>query len=89
MKEMTLAEEAANVLAVSLDGRATVAGGDGHVIITLNREDFQRHLGDVLQHASIIVERAFPSRAEDIYLLIRDKEGARQQQLCLRRTSEN
>jgi hypothetical protein len=81
--EKSLAEEIAAVLGVSLDGRASVIGGDGHVLITLGDIDFEQNLGHIFRQVSLIIDETFPDRPEDVSLIIRDVAGKRQQRFRL------
>jgi len=83
IRERSLTEEIASVLNISLDGRASVTGGDGHVLIALTDNDFEQRLGHIFRQVSLIVDDAFPSRPEDVILLFRDEAGRHQQQFRL------
>jgi hypothetical protein len=78
-----LTEEIAAVLSVSLDGRASVTGGDGHVLIALGDVDFEQNLGHIFRQVSLIIDEAFPDRPDDISLVFRNESGKHQQQFRL------
>ncbi|WP_419700933.1 hypothetical protein [Mucilaginibacter sp. NFX135] len=81
--ENSLAEKVAAVLSVSLNGRASVTGGDGHVLIALHDDDFKKHFTQIRQQVSLIVDEAFPNRPEDISLLFQNEDGDHQWQFDL------
>jgi hypothetical protein len=83
IRERLLTEEIASVLNISLDGRASVTGGDGHVLIVLTDNDLKHRLGHIFRQVTLIVDEAFPNRPEDIILLFRDKAGRHQHQFRL------
>jgi len=88
IEERSLTQKIADVLNVSLDGRASVIGGDGHVLITIGDADFEHNIGHLFRQVSLIINEAFPSRPEDISLVFRDNRGNHQQKFRLWHSSE-
>jgi hypothetical protein len=83
INEKPLTDEIAGIVRVGLDGNASVTAGDGHVLITITPEDFEKKLGFMLKQISDMVDQSLPHRVDDVHLLFRDMNGIRQQQFRL------
>jgi hypothetical protein len=88
IEERSLTQKIADVLNVSLDGRASVLGGDGHVLIAISDADFEHNIGHLFRQASLIIDEAFPNRPEDISLVFQDNKGVHQQKFRLWHSNE-
>ncbi len=65
----------AHLLKTELTHDGTVTTIAGKVIISINRQDFENGLGNLLQKIYNMIDRKFPTRSEHLSLVIRDTDA--------------
>src|ERR1700761_1099351 len=70
-----LSAEVARLLKTELgaDGNVTIAANKG--IISISRFQLEHHLGNLLQQIYRTIDQHFPTRKENLSLIIRDADG--------------
>lgn len=78
MNKSTFTEQVAAVLQKSLAGYGVAVGADGNVVLSISRNDYDYHFGQLYLQVLQVIEKHFPARREDIKLLFRTDDGTRQ-----------
>jgi hypothetical protein len=74
-RKISLKTDIARLLSIELGEIGSACYQGGQVIVTISSSEFERNFGERLLQMHRAIEEYCPERTEDLFIIIRDREG--------------
>jgi hypothetical protein len=74
-EELTLTGDIVQLLRIELMDSCAIGCSDGQVTVTLSRTNCEKNYGNIVQHIHRVIDRRYPERSENVFILLRDEAG--------------